>query len=417
MTVDLKNSARIEQALLQISGMLEAAAIRQGTPTLEPTIRGEHTVYTVKSPEMPMPFAPSFVIHNDHLLISMFPQVTAPYTEPSEYDKKLDLTDLVDLDGAVGFKYMDVRRQYELLYTYAAAGHAMMGSIAGEIGAGPDAEFVGELLSDLPLPSLRSVYRHVTPSVATLRKDENGWQATNHQTVPSVNLAVASPIAVGLILPAVQSARAASRRMQSTNNLKQMQLALLNYESAYKRFPAAYSYDEDGKPLLSWRVHILPFIGEVNLYEQFKKDEPWDSEHNIQLLDKMPDVYRSPVSTAEAGKTVYLGVGGEQGVLAANLNERNPTHMKGTSFGAIVDGSSNTISIVEASDELAVEWTKPTEFVPKAESFGKLFGNHTGGTNAAFVDGSVQFISEFIDEEVLEALFTRAGGEVVDRPF
>jgi hypothetical protein len=87
-------------------------------------------------------------------------------------------------------------------------------------------------------------------------------------------------ILVALLLPAVQAAREAARRTQSTNNLKQLILGLLNYESANGHFPPHASYSPDGKPLLSWRVHILPYLEEQALYSQFRLDEPWDSEHN-----------------------------------------------------------------------------------------------------------------------------------------
>ncbi|MBM4090163.1 MAG: DUF1559 domain-containing protein, partial [Planctomycetes bacterium] len=101
-------------------------------------------------------------------------------------------------------------------------------------------------------------------------------------------------ILVALLLPAVQSAREAARRTSSSNNLKQIALAMHNYHDVYKKFPPRASLDANGKPLLSWRVHILPFVEEVALYEQFKLDEPWDSPHNSQLIDKMPRVYQNP---------------------------------------------------------------------------------------------------------------------------
>src|SRR5205814_6093315 len=74
-----------------------------------------------------------------------------------------------------------------------------------------------------------------------------------------------------------------AERMRSANNLKQLMLAMHNYHDVYGRFPADIR-DKDGKPLLSWRVHILPFIEQVNLYKQFRLDEPWDSEHNKKLI-------------------------------------------------------------------------------------------------------------------------------------
>ena len=87
---------------------------------------------------------------------------------------------------------------------------------------------------------------------------------------------------MGMLLPAVQQAREAARRVESANLLRNMAIAVHNYHDAYGHFPTNI-VDADGKPLLSWRVAILPFIEEMNLYDQFRLDEPWDSEHNIKL--------------------------------------------------------------------------------------------------------------------------------------
>ena len=86
----------------------------------------------------------------------------------------------------------------------------------------------------------------------------------------------------------------AARRAQSMNNLKQFALAMHNYHDTNGKFPAASSFDKDGKPLLSWRVHVLPYLEQAELYKQFHLDEPWDSEHNKKLIEKMPNVLASP---------------------------------------------------------------------------------------------------------------------------
>ena len=80
------------------------------------------------------------------------------------------------------------------------------------------------------------------------------------------------------LLPAVSAARECrSKNAAGANNLKQIGLAMHNFHDSYGGFPAAYSTDKNGKPLLSWRVHILPFVEGQALYRQFKLDEPWDS--------------------------------------------------------------------------------------------------------------------------------------------
>ena len=99
------------------------------------------------------------------------------------------------------------------------------------------------------------------------------------------------------LLPAVQSSREAARRAQCVNNLKQIALAMHNYHSANNAFPQTRDLDEKGKPLLSWRVAILPYIEQQELYNKFKLDEPWDSPHNKALLKEMPPIYRCPSRT------------------------------------------------------------------------------------------------------------------------
>ena len=101
-------------------------------------------------------------------------------------------------------------------------------------------------------------------------------------------------VLIALLLPAVQSAREAARRAQCVNNLKQIGLAMHNYASANGGFPPAAIVDPRGKPLLSWRVAILPYLDANPLYAKFKLDEPWDSPHNKELLKYMPAVYGCP---------------------------------------------------------------------------------------------------------------------------
>jgi hypothetical protein len=205
----------------------------------------------------------------------------------------------------------------------------------------------------------------------------------------------------------VQAARRATRRISSTNNMKQISLAIHNYAQAHKTFPPAFSTDANGKPLLSWRVLILPYLEGDELYKQFHLDEPWDSQHNKQLIARMPEVYRCPNSALAAkGKTNYLGVSGEKAVFRDG---------KPVTFAAIRDGLYNTIMTLEVPDGKAVEWTKPEDFVYDANNPLKgLLGLYPNGFNAGLCDGSVRFISDAIDPQTLKALFTRDGGEGID---
>ena len=98
-----------------------------------------------------------------------------------------------------------------------------------------------------------------------------------------------------------------ANRSQSFNNIKQIMLAMHNFASQDKSqaFPPAF-IAKDGKPLLSWRVAMLPYLDQKNLYAKFHLDEPWDSEHNKALIATMPGTYRSPMSKLTDGRTVYV---------------------------------------------------------------------------------------------------------------
>jgi hypothetical protein len=233
---------------------------------------------------------------------------------------------------------------------------------------------------------------------------ENSGQQQQLVTVAIIGILVA------LLLPAVQSAREAARRNQSTYNMKNIMLAFLNYHDTKGGFPAHASYSPEGKPLLSWRVHILPFIEEMPLYSQFKLDEPWDSPHNRALIARMPQVYQNPNLPLEPGKTNYLAAVGVPCIMDGTD--------KGKGLREITDGTSNTIMLVEAAADQAVEWTEPHdwEFDPLNPKAG-LGGIRPAVWLAAFADGSVQPISDMIDQEQLKAMFTRAGGEPVNRGF
>jgi Protein of unknown function (DUF1559) len=214
---------------------------------------------------------------------------------------------------------------------------------------------------------------------------------------------------VGLLLPAVQAARQAAQRMDSSNNLKQLGLAMHNYESAYRTLPATAILEKGtGKPLLSWRVAMLPFIEQAGLYNQFHLDEPWDSEHNIKLLEMMPATYQHKAKKVKPGHTVYLAPVNEETMLRKDELAK---------FAQITDGTSNTIMLVEAGEEAAVPWTKPDDLDIDFENLLDVIEKLKSSAGpeifqACFGDGSVRAISINIDMDVLKALLTRAGGEV-----
>jgi RNA polymerase sigma factor (sigma-70 family) len=232
----------------------------------------------------------------------------------------------------------------------------------------------------------------------------------------------------------VRTATAAQRR-KSMNNLKQIMLAIHNYAAANDHLPADIR-DKNGNAILSWRVAILPYLEQDALYKQFKVDEPWDSEHNFKLLSPMPAVYRIGFEPKDAththyqvfaapGRSVPLYDAGDgapvssmpgSGALAGRrpgLGVRlgGPAGPAGPiRFADIIDGTSNTLGVVEAAPP--APWTKPTDiqFDPQKPTVTGPFANEW---HAAFMDGSVHAFKPDIDPDVLRRLIIMNDGEPV----
>ncbi len=349
------------------------------------------------------PLAPAWCLTDQELIVALFPQNVKSFLgRGADYRSLADQREVAGMlegpSAPSALAYQNVPASFDVGYPMLQFASRMAVVELGREGVPIDLSV---------LPSAASIRRHLRPGTSTLRRTAAGIEVATRQSVPGGSAVLTSPMAVALLLPAVQSARSAARRTASANNLKMIGLAMHMYHDVYKHFPAAYSTDQAGKPLLSWRVHLLPFVEEQALYEQFHLDEPWDSEHNKHLIARMPAVYRSPASRAEPGRTNYLGVRGQEMILAG---------AKGTGIAQVLDGTSNTIMVVEASDAAAVVWTRPDDFEPTKEQPTKgLLGLYPGGFNAAFCDGSVQFLPASIDPKTLWKLFTRAGGEAVSR--
>ena len=192
------------------------------------------------------------------------------------------------------------------------------------------------------------------------------------------------------------------------NSLRELSLAMLNYESAMNQFPTPAIADAAGRPLLSWRVAILPYLGEQELYQEFHLDESWDSPHNKQLIGRMPAVFRpSDRQLAEDGKTKMVLPIEKDGVMTPDNKSRR--------LREITDGLSQTILIVEADDLHAATWTKADDLaVDLRQPHVGLEERSNRVLQFAFGDGSVHSISSDISRDDLASLMTRAGEESPD---
>jgi type II secretory pathway pseudopilin PulG len=217
-------------------------------------------------------------------------------------------------------------------------------------------------------------------------------------------------ILVALLLPAIQAAREAARRAQCSNNLRQIGFAMQQYRDKNGHYPPAYVADKNGKPMHSWRVLLLPYLGEQALYDQYDMNQPWDSPHNMALANRIPDVYRCPSdSTSSNSITCYAMLVGR------NAFSDGP---KGRKVQEFPDGLSSTIAVAENCGANIV-WLEPRDLDADKMSFdfnaagGEISSGHPAVVNVLFGDGRVQSLSKATDPDSAKGMSTIDGAEQV----
>lgn len=194
---------------------------------------------------------------------------------------------------------------------------------------------------------------------------------------------------------------------RSRAQVRRLLAAMIEHERRQGAFPAQASYDRAGKPLLSWRVHLLPLLGQDALYKEFKLDEPWDSAHNQPLVKKLPAVYRpDDAKLAGQGRTRFVGPVGENLMFPGK---------RGVRVAEVNDGLEWTVLIAEADDAHAVEWTRPADLKPDEKEPAKgLSARHADQYLFGLADGKPRFVPRAVPAFSLWGLFTRNQGEVLD---
>jgi hypothetical protein len=201
-------------------------------------------------------------------------------------------------------------------------------------------------------------------------------------------------------VPAFQDAQ---HKVQSSRNLHQIGIAMHNYHDANNQWVPPYTLTKAGKPGLSWRVMLLPYVEQDHLYRQFRLDEPWDSEHNKRLLSQMPKVYATPGSPSTDPTLTHYQVFVGKGTA---FEPGTRVH-----FGSMQDGTSNTIAVVEAAKP--VPWTAPDDILFGPEHPLPELGVGRRDPVVVMCDGGFRQIKKSISPTTLRALVTRNGGEVV----
>jgi hypothetical protein len=373
------------------------------------------------------PIAPAWCLTKDALIVSANPQTLKahlaykakrlrPNSDEAQNWKSLESVPEV----ASALQEQPIKLFYVNTGEILRLGYPILQAAAPTISA----EFFREtqiLVDPASLPSAAALYPHALPSVTWVTHRPDGLRLATRESIPGSTLLGLSPVAIGIAMVAESGYVSASGSAvaeivrdhpEAANSLKQLALGMHNYHDGQRRFPANASRDKNGKPLLSWRVHLLPYLEQQDLYNQFKLDEPWDSEHNKKLIEKMPAVFGT-ARDAEGkltGKTrIVVPVG-------ADTIFPDDERGLGTSFASITDGTSNTILLIEIPASKAVVWTKPDDwtFDPEAPAKGLFEGVRSGEISAAMADGSVRTISANTDANTLKGLFTRSGGEVID---
>jgi prepilin-type processing-associated H-X9-DG protein len=243
-----------------------------------------------------------------------------------------------------------------------------------------------------------------------------------------VVLAIIS-ILVGLLLPAVQSVREAARRMQCQNNLRQIGIALHNYHAAFRKFPPGGLEVRPQWPAgkqLAWSAFLLPYMEQSAAYVHVDFDYAFDHPVNEEAAATPIETYLCPSTsrfsplTRGRGATDYGGIYGERIVSTNNPPRGVMIHDRAIRFRDITDGTSRTLTISEDANFPDGQWINARNLFDQAFSINRApkFENdirsmHPQGANGLFADGSVSFLNESIDLEVLAAICTRNGNETI----
>lgn len=260
-------------------------------------------------------------------------------------------------------------------------------------------------------------FADVEPLPPRLSASPRGWKSF---VLQFAFVALICAVLVALLSqPVLSGGRGEANRYSCQGHLKNLALALHNYHDVYGALPAQSITDENGRPMHSWRVALLPFLEELELHDAYNFDLPWDSPHNSALCERTIETYRCP-SVSESGDvlalTNYFVVSGDETMFGPD---------RWTKFSDVTDGSANTIMIVECSSpDFRVKWYEPRD-LPFDEMEFRLnpprgigvSSRHPGGAQVALADGSIRFIAgRSIGEPTFRYLLIRNDGMPVKIP-
>ena len=380
-----------------------------------------------------LPVVPTLMLTDDWFVAGITPVTAQTFAArlqgklPSWEPDEVVAEGLAELPSEMmSLTYSDPAPAYAQLLQLAPMGMMFLQQSLGEQGVEMPFE-----IQDLPVPEL--VTAPLFPNLSVTVRSESGLTSLVRQSVPATPLGDISatavvPILVALLLPAVQQAREAARRTQSRNNLKMMGLAAHNYHDVYNRFPQGTVDGTDLPPekRLSWAYSLLPFLDEPALYDQMDRAQAWDSDANALAVATQISVFQNPSQPgrrANPSSGDYLGVTGiGEGSADLPANDRRAGIFgtdRQTRFRDVTDGTSNTMMFIDASEPNVSQFAGGRATLrgfsqkPYFNGPDGIGSPHTGVVQVMFADGSVRAMSVDVDDRIIEAMATKAGGEVI----
>jgi len=434
LTVSVKDRQKLTGSLDMLS------QIAQTVPDLEEVTikkrkKNSGTWYTITIPNIPV--VPTILVTDDWLMVSLSPGAAKALTkrlagelpawEPGPEHQQA-LAELPTEYSSI--TVMDPRPGYAQLMSFVPIGLGLLKSTAlPELSreAGVEIEMPFDV-EDMPLPD--EVTGPMFPNVSVGFATASGASSLSRSSVPGnpaggIGTTAGVPVLVSLLLPAVQQAREAARRTQSKNNLKQIGLAMHNYHDVWGNFPGGTVENDDLKPeeRLGWAVSILPYLDQANVYNGVQLEAGWEDQEDFIRDTTIPSYLNPsmPRGVVPSGQIDYLAMTGV-GEDAASLDNADPNagifgYDRKTRLRDVTDGTSNTIMVADSVEpvpymqgHLTMSGLSEEPYINGPDGFGSP---HNGGMHVVLADGSVQFISEWIAPTVMEALATKAGGEIV----
>ena len=437
LAVSVKDPQLVAAGLYRLEPLL-AALLRstgaEGAVTLTSNRKGDRTYWTLKSESLPV--APTLMLTNQWLVFAVNPLALESLVLRVAGEQKRWVPGeqvqaaLSELPKEFGYvSVSDPVPTYRLMFESLPMAMLLLNSqVLPNLGEGLELPFGLE-----ELPAADTVLEPLFPNVTVGYATEGGYAWRTRQSVPgtpvgNLSAGAVTGVLVGLLLPAVQQAREAARRTQSKNNLKLIGLAMHNHHDVYGTFPGG-TLEVQELPVeqrLSWAYGLLPFLEEAAAYEAADREQGWEGPGNAELIGRRFDVFRNPSQPGErqhesAGD--YVGIAGV-GENAAELPDRDPKagifgFNRSTSLRAITDGTSNTMMVADSARPNVSMFAGGTATVrgfsqrPYLNGPDGIGSPHIGIVNVLMADGSVRALSVDTAAEVIEALATKAGGEVV----